>query len=67
MAYPCFVRNIILNLYSNHGFYLASPELNNSVNCYCLPACFEKCMSQASAEYGNRGVYACERSVTDSR
>lgn len=68
MVYLCFIRNIILNSYSDRGFCLASPELNNSVNSYCLPACFEKCMSHASAEYGYGGwVYACERSITDSR
>lgn len=38
-------RDIILNSYADHGFYLALTELNNSVNYYCLPACFGKCVS----------------------
>lgn len=43
-----FIRDIILNSYADRGFYLASTELNNSVNCYCLPAGFEKCVSPTS-------------------
>jgi len=43
-----FIRDIVLNCYADRGFYLASTELNNSVNCYCLPACFEKCVSPVS-------------------
>lgn len=50
-----FIRDVILNSYADRGFYLASAELNNSVNSYCLPACFEKCVSPASVGPGTEG------------
>lgn len=62
-----FIRDVILNSCSERGLYLASPEPNNSVNWYCLPACSEKCPSEASAESENRRVSACERSLTEGR
>lgn len=49
------IRDIILNSYADHGFYLASTELNNSVNCYCLPAGFEKCVSPTSLGLATEG------------